>query len=228
MAMPSNLARGYDLFRRQRYSTEVERYRALASGQQPETMVIACADSRVDPALIFNASPGELFVVRNVAALVPPCETNGSYHGTSAAIEFAVTGLRVKSIVVLGHGQCGGVAASLRAAGDGPSTGAFIGPWVAMLDSPRDEMIEHRPDLTAEDRQHALELLAVKQSLLNLTTFPFVAAALENGALELHGAWFSIGHGELRWLDHDSGAFDVVPSDGPTPPALAQSAVATS
>ncbi len=218
MAMPSNLAKGYELFRRRRFPSEVERYRALASGQQPETMVIACADSRVDPAVIFNASPGELFVVRNVAALVPPCEANGSYHGTSAAIEFAVAGLRVKSIVVLGHGQCGGVAASLRAAGDGPPPGAFIGPWVAMLAGARDELIEHRPDLSAQERQHALELLAVKQSLSNLTTFPFVAAAVEQGTLELHGAWFSIGQGELRWLDHDSGTFDVVPTTGAPPP----------
>lgn len=158
MAMPSNLDRGYDLVRSRRFPKEAERYRALASGQKPETMVIACVDSRVDPALLFNAAPGELFVVRNVAALVPPREASGCYHGTSATIEFAVTRLRVKSVVVLGHGQCGGVAASLRAAGDGPTTGAFIGPWVAMLDNPRDELIEHRPDLTAPVRQLALEL----------------------------------------------------------------------
>lgn len=214
MTMPPNLAEGYELFRRRRFPKEVERYRALASGQQPQTMVIACADSRVDPASIFNAYPGELFVVRNVAALVPPCEANGSYHGTSAAIEFAVTGLNVKSIVVLGHGQCGGVAASLRAAGDGPPPGVFIGPWVALLDSARDDLLEHRPDLSAKERQQALEWLAVKQSMLNLATFPFVAAAIENGALELHGAWFSIGEGELRWLDHDSGSFELVPTDG--------------
>ncbi len=215
MSMPPNLAKGYELFRRQRFPKEVERYRALASGQQPETMVIACADSRVDPAAIFHARPGELFVVRNVAALVPPCEADGSYHGTSAAIEFAVTGLGVKSIVVLGHGQCGGVAASLRMAGNGPPAGAFIGPWVALIASARDDLIEHRPDLSAGDRQQALEFLAVKQSILNLTTFPFVAAATEKGTLELHGAWFSIGHGELRWLDHDSGTFDVVTTGAP-------------
>lgn len=217
MAMPPNLAKGYELFRRRRFPREVERYRALASGQKPETMVIACADSRVDPAAIFQAAPGELFVVRNVAALVPPCEAHGSYHGTSAAIEFAVTGLGVSSIVVLGHGQCGGVAASLRAAFNAPPTGVFIGPWVALIASVRDELIEHRPDLSAQDRQKALELLAVKQSLLNLTTFPFVAAAIEKGTLELHGAWFSIGQGELRWLDHKRGTFDLVSTRAPLP-----------
>lgn len=226
MAMPPSLAKGYQDFRRLRFPKEVERYRALASGQQPETMVIACADSRVDPASIFHASPGELFVVRNVAALVPPCEANGSYHGTSAAIEFAVTGLKVKSIVVLGHGQCGGVAASLRAAANGPPPGAFIGPWVALLDGARDELIEHRADLSAQDRQLALELLAVKQSLLNLATFPFVAAANETGSLELHGAWFSIGQGQLRWLDHDGGTFDVVPPAGAPPTGPGQRASA--
>jgi len=212
MAMPTNLAKGYELFRRRQFPMEVERYRALASGQNPETMVIACADSRVDPAAIFQAAPGELFVVRNVAALVPPFQADGSYHGTSAAVEFAVTGLGVKSIVVLGHGQCGGVAASLRAAGGGPAAGVFIGPWVALLANARDELIEHRPELSVPDRQHALELLAVKQSLVNLTTFPFVADAIKNGTLDLHGAWFSIGQGELRWLDRGWGTFDLVPA----------------
>lgn len=212
--IPKALATGYDLFRRERFPGEVQRYQALAEGQNPETMVIACADSRVDPATIFQASPGELFVVRNVAALVPPCEANGSYHGTSAAIEFAVTGLGVKSIVVLGHGQCGGVAASLRAAGAGPVPGVFIGPWVALLSNVRDQLLEYRPQLSAAERQQALEHLAIKQSLINLTTFPFVTAAIERGALELHGAWFSIGQGELRWLDSEMGTFELIdPTD---------------
>lgn len=208
--IPATLATGYELFRRERFPGEVQRYEALAEGQRPETMVIACADSRVDPATIFQASPGELFVVRNVAALVPPCEPDGSYHGTSAAIEFAVTGLGVKSIVVLGHGQCGGVAASLRAAGAGPATGVFIGPWVALLSEVRDQLLDHRPQLSDAERQQALEHLAIKQSLLNLTTFPFVTAAIERGALELHGAWFSIGKGELKWLDDEIGTFELV------------------
>ena len=208
--IPAALASGYELFRRERFPGEVQRYKALAEGQSPETMVIACADSRVDPATIFQASPGELFIVRNVAALVPPCEENGSSHGPTAAIEFAVTGLGVKSIVVLGHGQCGGVAASLRAAGEGPPPGVFIGPWVALLSEVRDQLLEHQPHLSSEQRQQALEHLAIKQSLVNITTFPFVAAAIARGALELHGAWFSIGKGELRWLDQERGTFEIV------------------
>lgn len=210
MSMPPTLAKGYDLFRRQRFPAERERYRAVAAAQRPETMVVACSDSRVDPEAIFNAAPGELFVVRNVAALVPPYEPDGSYHGTSAAIEFAVSGLAVKHIVVLGHGQCEGVAASLRSAGNAPSPGIFIGAWVELIASVRDELLEHSSHLNAKERQQALELLAVKQSIMNLATFPFVAAALRAGTLQLHGAWFSIGHGELRWLDHDRGTFDVV------------------
>lgn len=208
--IPATLASGYELFRRKQYPREAERYRALAAGQRPETMVIACADSRVDPATIFQAGPGEMFVVRNVAALVPPCEEHGRYHGTSAALEFAVKVLKVKRIVVLGHGQCGGVAAALASADKSISPGAFIGPWIALLSDVRDQLLECRTDLSAEERQQALEHLAVKQSLLNLTTFPFVAAAIERGALELHGAWFSIGKGQLMWLDGELGNFEQV------------------
>src|SRR5215510_6090035 len=129
MQIPAGLAAGYQRFRRERYRAEAERYRALAKGQRPRTMIIACADSRADPATIFAAAPGELFVVRNVAALVPPFEEGGGYHGTSAAIEFAVSELAVPEIVVMGHGLCGGIAAALSVR----STGRFIGPWVELL-----------------------------------------------------------------------------------------------
>lgn len=175
--IPPKLAHGYELFRRDQFPREVERYKELALEQRPDTMVIACADSRVDPATIFQAAPGELFVVRNVVALIPPCEKFGSYHGTSAAIEFAVTGLGVKSIVVLGHAQCGGVAASLKAA-KAMQLGQFIGPWVALLDSARDELLRKHFNQPSVSLQHVLEELAIKQSLLNLTTFPFVADAM--------------------------------------------------
>ena len=136
--IPAGLAAGYRRFRRERYAAEAERYRALASGQRPRTMVIACADSRADPATIFSAAPGELFVVRNVAALVPPFEEGGGYHGTSAAIEFAVTELAVPDIVVMGHGLCGGIAAALA---ERPR-GRFIGPWVELLAGLREELLQ--------------------------------------------------------------------------------------
>jgi carbonic anhydrase len=174
-------------------------------------MVIACADSRVDPSTVFNARPGELFVVRNVAAIVPPYEKGNGYHGTSAAIEFAVQSLNVSHIVVMGHGQCGGVAASLRA--HEKSLGEFIAPWVGLLNDVRDELLEHARSHDQAFLQHALELMAVKQSIDNLTTFAFVKRALQTGSLALHGAWFSIAEGQLHWLDQDTGEFKAVAAD---------------
>ena len=207
--IPAPLQDGYFRFRRDRFRDEEARYRELAAGQSPETMIIACADSRVDPATIFAAAPGELFVVRNVAALVPPCADTSGYHGTSAALEFAVTGLGVKNIVVMGHGLCGGVAASLAAADNLP-TGTFIGPWVEMLSPVRDRLLEENPGLEKEERQRALEWMGVLCSLGNLRTFPFVAEALDAGRLSLHGAWFSIAEAELYWHSATTGAFEQV------------------
>jgi carbonic anhydrase len=208
--IPRDLLDGYRRFRAQRFAAEADRYRALAQGQAPRVMVIGCADSRVDPATIFAAGPGELFVVRNVGAVVPPCEAAGTYHGTSAAIEFAVTGLGVADIVVLGHGMCGGVAAAFAAAENRP-VGRFIGPWVALLTDVCRALRESMPTDPPEALQQAGELKAVERSLDNLTTFPFVADAVAAGRLALHGAWFSIAEGALRWLDRGSGRFAPVP-----------------
>lgn len=207
--IPAPLFDGYTRFRRGRFRDEEARYRELAGGQDPETMVIACADSRVDPATIFAAAPGELFVVRNVAALVPPCAEASGYHGTSAALEFAVKEIGVKNIVVLGHGLCGGVAASLAAADNQP-TGAFIGPWVEMLAPERDRMLADRPDLDVAERQRWLEWIGVVYSMGNLRTFPFVEHAIEDGHLAVHGAWFSIAEAELYWHAPDTGTFEAV------------------
>jgi carbonic anhydrase len=210
--MPRELSEGYRRFRQGRFREEESRYRDLAEGQTPKTMIIACADSRVDPATIFAAGPGELFVVRNVAAIVPPCDPDGGYHGTSAAIEFAVTGLKVENIVVMGHGQCGGISAALAAADDRP-VGQFIGPWVGLIQDVRDELIARAPHQAATDRQRSLELMAVQQSLDNLMTFPFLSELVEAGRLNLSGAWFSIMEGELHWLDWDRGVFEAVRVD---------------
>lgn len=208
--IPDELHEGYRRFRAGRYAEEAGRYEALARGQQPRTMVIGCADSRVDPATIFAAGPGELFVVRNVAALVPPCEETGAHHGTSAALEFAVSVLGVSNIVVLGHGLCGGVAAALAAAEERP-VGRFIRPWVELLADVRDEVIAHTRPGETENRQKALERMAVRQSLRNLASFPFIAEAAGAGRLRLDGAWFSIAEGALLWLDRETGAFEPVP-----------------
>lgn len=192
---PQSLLAGYQRFRSGRYKEEADRYAALEGGQAPETMVIACADSRVDPATIFNAAPGELFIVRNVANLVPPyMPADSGLHGTSAALQFAVESLHVKNILVLGHAGCGGVAACLAAGADQP-VGNFIKPWVKLLDRARADLGP------TQDRQTALEHAGVRQSISNLATFPFVGKAISTGELKLFGAWFSIGLGELVWLD---------------------------
>jgi len=206
---PARLIEGYRRFRDERFAGEAARYKALAEGQSPQTMIIGCADSRVAPSMIFSAFPGELFVARNVGAIVPPCEDQGMYHGTSASLEFAVAVLEVSDIVVLGHGLCGGVAAALAATAEHP-LGRFIGPWVKLLGPLRDQVLGDSTLDGATARQTALEHLAVQYSLENLKSFPFVAEAIEQGRLALHGAWFSIAEGRLYWFDPDRVSFDPV------------------
>jgi len=208
-----DLIAGYRRFRASRYREARDLFSRLRDGQQPATMIIACADSRADPAMIFDAAPGELFTVRNVAALVPPYEEGGGLHGVSAALEFAVTALKVKQIVVMGHGGCGGIAASIAAAADRP-VGQFIAPWVELAADARDAVLRNET-IPRSDWQEAVEHGAVGLSLKNLTSFPFVRAAFERGQLALNGAWFSIGKGELHWRDADTGAFTVVAANDP-------------
>jgi carbonic anhydrase len=206
-----DLLAGYRRFRKGRYREASQLFRSLRDGQQPDTMVIACADSRADPSMIFDAAPGELFVVRNVAALVPPFDESGGWHGTSAAVEFAVTRLKVKEIVVMGHGGCGGVIASLSAAADRP-VGRFIAEWVEILASARDTVLADE-SIPRSDWQEATEHAAVGQTLANLMTFPFIREAVEAGQLNMDGAWFSIGKGELHWREPLTGKFAVVASE---------------
>lgn len=202
-----DLIDGYRRFRAGDWSRQRARWAELAEGQSPEVMVIACADSRTDPSTVFDARPGELFVVRNIAALVPPFETGGLRHGVSAALEFAVTQLQVAEIVVLGHGQCGGVAASLsqRFAEKPPGEGGFIANWMAMLDPVRDRVVAELGE--GREAIRALELECVKLSLSNLRTFPFVPPREADGRLKLRGAYFAIADGLLHVLDPESGAF---------------------
>jgi len=195
MTIPDLLLDGYRQFKDAHLAEQAALYRRLAQGQTPQVMMIACADSRVDPATIFSAGPGDLFVVRNVANLVPPYEQNGGYHGTSAAIEFAVEHLKVKDIVIMGHGLCGGITASLSAR----PVGQFIAPWVDMISETRDKVLADNPNADAATLQQVLELGAIGHSLQNLRSFPFLQAAVDAGRVRLHGAWFSIASGELRW-----------------------------
>ena len=204
----SNLIEGYRRFRRERWPRERERWSELAEGQSPRTMVIACSDSRVDPAEIFDTRPGEIFVVRNVANLAPPYETTGGLHGVSAALEFAVTQLEVEEVLVLGHGSCGGCAAALTGQFDGaePGHGHFIADWVRQLDKAR-EQIRARHSEVGPKAILEMEWEAVKLSLANLRTFPWVAERERDGRLQLHGAHFSIAEGKLTLLDEAEGSF---------------------
>jgi carbonic anhydrase len=199
----ASLISGYHRFRDTAYATQKNRFDALAEGQAPPVMIISCCDSRVDPATIFDTVPGQVFALRNVANLVPPFETGGGLHGASAAIEFGVTGLNVKHIVVMGHGQCGGIRAAL-AGGDLGSPGhSFIDDWMAIVAEARDAVLS-RGDC---DHQLALEQEAIKVSLTNLRSFPFIAEREAAGVLKLHGAWFAIASGSLHVLDEATGEF---------------------
>ncbi|MBO0346598.1 carbonic anhydrase [Roseibium limicola] len=198
---PSNLIAGYGRYLQKGFVRFKETHERLAIyGQKPEVMVISCCDSRVTPEGIFHAGPGELFVLRNVANLVPPCEDDASLHGTSAAIEYAVRALQVKHIVVMGHAKCGGVQAFRENANVPTLKGDFIGRWIKLLE-PAAISMACMPVDKLDDPQLAMEYAGVRQSLKNLMTFSFVREPVEKGGVTLHGAWFDIGSGELRVMD---------------------------
>lgn len=201
------LISGYHRFRDEEWSRERARWAELAEGQSPKTLVIACSDSRVDPTRIFDVSPGELFVVRNIAALVPPFEMSKGYHGVSAALEFAVTQLKVPQIIVMGHGACGGVSASLNHAFEGAprGSGGFIAEWVSLLEKERDRIVMELGQ--GPEAVRALEYACVKVSLANLRTFPCIPGREAAGTLKLRGAHFSIAEGVLYLLDDTTGQF---------------------
>ena len=203
------LLEGYRRFRNGAFLQQKVRFDDLASeGQTPKLMIIACSDSRVDPSQIFDVAPGEVFVVRNVAALVPPFETAPGHHGVSAALEFAVQFLKVKRIVVMGHGKCGGCKAALTREmhGTEPGEGGFIANWIAMLDAARETVVAAHGD-HGHAAERAMELAGVKVSLANLRTFPCVRQKERSGELRLTGAFFAISDGQLHILDEASGAF---------------------
>jgi len=210
MAMKTfdELLDGYARFRSGAWRNQHDRWEQLKEGQSPQVMVIACSDSRVDPAQIFDVDPGEIFVVRNVAAMVPPFETTPGLHGVSAALEFAVQFLKVREIVVLGHGMCGGCQAALTRDlhGTEPGQGGFVASWIGLLDSVRDPIAEEL-GTHGRDAERAMEKAAVRVSLDNLRTFPCVEEKEKRGSLSLHGAYFAISDGILHLLDESSGEF---------------------
>jgi carbonic anhydrase len=206
MSFPQRLIDGYCHFLSGRLVEEQSRFRELAErGQSPEIMVIGCCDSRVSPEVIFDAHPGELFVVRNVANLVPPYTPDGAQRAVSAALEFAVQALKVKHIVVLGHAQCGGIRAYAEEAAP-LSPGDFIGRWMALI-APAAKALGPRGDLPLSEYLTKLEQASLVTTLDNLMTFPCVKILVERGTLQLHAAYFGVATGTLSVLDRKSGAF---------------------
>jgi carbonic anhydrase len=206
IGFPTRLLDGYRAFRSMRLPMEQSRFRELAErGQSPEIMVIGCCDSRVAPEVIFDARPGELFVVRNIANLVPPYSPDGEYHGISAALEFAVVELKVKHIVVLGHAHCGGVRAFAEEA-EPLSPGDFIGKWMSLM-APAAAKVGPRGTLPLVEYLGRLERASILFSLDNLLTFPRLRSRIETNALTLHGAYFGVATGMLSVLDRATGEF---------------------
>ncbi len=206
--LPEHLLIGYRNFMKGRYAAESERYVSLArEGQAPETMLIACCDSRSAPETIFDSRPGELFVLRNVGNLIPPFEPDEEFHSTSAALEFAVDVLKVKNIVIMGHGRCGGIRAALDTNSAPLSPGDFIGKWMSLI-APAAETVAASTMMTATERQTALERISIRYSIANLKTFPCISILEGKGKLTLHGAWFDISTGELWVMNKDTGDFE--------------------
>jgi len=209
MDFPQRLIEGYAAFARGRLKDEQDRYRQLAeAGQSPQIMVVGCCDSRVSPEVIFDARPGELFVVRNVANIIPPYSPDGQAHGVSAALEFGIAALKIKHIVVLGHAHCGGVKAFAEDA-EPLSPGDFIGKWMQLM-APAAEKVGPRGTLSAADYLIRLEHANIANSLANLMTFPRLAKLIERGDVTVHGAYFGVASGELYVLDRESGTFSRV------------------
>jgi len=211
MTLPAMLLDGYGNFRAGRYASEAERYRKLGEGsQKPKIMIIACCDSRAAPETIFDAGPGEMFVVRNVANLVPPYTPDGGHHATSAALEFAVMSLGVRHIVVMGHGRCGGIRAAVQDSLPLTHTD-FIGSWMrAIKDVTR--IVPREIGENAETHERHIERASIEHSLANLRTFPWIRMKENKRELSLHGVWFDISLGELHAYDEDEAHWDAVPA----------------
>ena len=201
------LRAGYGRYRESKLPDYSPLFQKLADqGQSPRALVIACSDSRVDPALLFDQHPGDLFVVRNVANVVPPYEPNPGHHGTSAALEFAVTGLNLTDIMVMGHALCGGIQALIDMTDSGQPVGEFIGPWMSIV-RPAVQMAKESDGKQA-DRTVRTEQAVIKVSLENLTTFPWINDRVAKGKLRLHGFYFDVSDGSVQWLNPDTDEFE--------------------
>jgi carbonic anhydrase len=200
-----NLVSGFKRFRKSYFGNDQQLFGELKQGQSPTTLVIACSDSRVDPAIITDCEPGDLFVVRNVANLVPPYEKGKGLHGVSTALEFAVCTLEVENIIVLGHSQCGGI----RALMDG-TTGEFIPGWMDISARAKQRVLAELPQASAKEQLCACEEQSILVSLENLLTFPWLKARVESGDLTLFGWRFDIGTGNLFGYNAKSRKFETL------------------
>jgi carbonic anhydrase len=207
MNTPQQLIRGFQRFRERHFTDDDVLYRQLVEqGQTPGILVVACCDARVDPAIVLDCAPGDLFVIRNVANLVPPAESRSGHHGTSAALEFGVRNLGVRHIIVLGHAHCGGIRALMEAGGaDEPDS--FIGDWMRLVERARAGAEQDMPQASKEERLRNCEQRAILVSLDNLMTFPWVRERVAKGELMLHGWYFDIERGRLLGHDATTGEF---------------------
>jgi carbonic anhydrase len=203
-----SLIAGYRDFRAGTYRQNEERYRALADHRQkPKALIIACCDSRTDPAMVFQSDPGELFVVRNVANLVPPYEPDSHYHGTSAALEFGIKALEIKDIIVMGHAGCGGIEALYDDCCGKAASGDFIPSWISLAEPVARKMLATNAELDRHSALRKLEQEAVIASLDRLRTFPFIREREDAGKLRLHGWFYGIGTGLLSIFDPETKVF---------------------
>jgi carbonic anhydrase len=191
---------GFKQFKHSYFGENRQLFDQLKQCQQPRTLIISCCDSRVDPAILTRSEPGDLFVVRNVANLVPPCEVGGGHHGISAALEFGVCSLGVEHIIVLGHSQCGGIRALMEDS-YGSEEGGFIAEWMNIAEPAREKVRRELPHKPIDLQARACEQAAILLSLENLLSFPWIAQRVNNGTLSLHGWYFDMSQGELLGYD---------------------------
>lgn len=199
-------------FQQQHFGKNPERANTLMSGQKPQALLIGCCDSRVDPALLTDSAPGDLFILRNIANLVPPyikSDRNDDYHGVSSSIEYAVCFLGVSDIIILGHSNCGGIAALMDSA-EGEEAGEFIGKWVSIAAPARDKVLTEMKTDTEEKKARACEKEAILVSMKNLMTFPWVKERVANGQLSLHGWYYNMGTGQLRYYNQLTGEYEIL------------------
>ena len=208
MASTDKLFDGFRRFKKQYFGDDNHLYDSMKNGQPAKTLMVACCDSRVDPAILMDCDPGDLFTIRNVANLVPPCEDDGHYHGTSAALEIAVKNLEVENIIVMGHANCGGIKALWH--DDGSSQSQFINSWVSIARLAKEKVQQALPTASYETQIKTCEQQAILVSLENLLTFSCIRKRVEEGSLSLHGWYFDIPAGELLSFKPSSAEFEVV------------------